>query len=1119
MDNSTIDSKTIQNLENGLYITNDVYTTKVTRDDIDKAVRDEYGALYSQDGTRILRAPKDVENYEIKAGTKIIVDNAFLSSKINNITIPHTITHIGDDAFGWTPLHSITLPESLIHINGNPFTGCKELKIICLSTHFIVERDALYSFDKTKLISYFGNESSLSLPQEVVTIGDKACSYCTSLQSVSLPSSITDIGDMAFWRCSSLRNVNLNQGLTHIGNNAFGDCLLESFILPKSLKHIDGNPISGCIITQEVISLSPHFIVDGDAIYSHDKTRLICYFGHRPSVTLPSGLTQIGYNSFFKSHLHSITIPESLTHIEGNPFAGSNISEVTCLSPHFIVEDKAIYSQDGTRLISYFGKNLNFSIKEGVTHIGESAFCENRIVGAIFLPSSLKHVDNLAFWLCTNLQYIYLPKDIIDIGNKAFRGCPILKFMIPSDTTDRYSKLLEVVVSQEITIKEYVISPDLQSSSEVELTTQVTQDDIDNGVTDINGVIYSQDGKRLLRSPRCIEFTQYKIIEGTEIIADKAFGDYHWITSNRLTSVTIPPSVTSIGKNAFSSCSSTLQSVSFNEGLEYIGDWAFSYCSKLHSILLPKSLKQIDGNPFAGCEELEVTSLSPHFIVEGKAIYSQDGTKLISYFGDEPIKEGVTYIGDSAFWSNRSIGSISLPSSVTHIGNGAFGNCTNLQSVSLSKGLKYIGDSAFSDCVSLNYISNFYNVTHIGKNAFRSCRSIKSFTLSDSLIYIGEKAFSAYPGAKIFIPPGTKERFTRLLNDEYSSRNLIEKETITDITGYCYPIYQSNILCVNKIDLENGVEDEIGAIYSSDYKRLLKVPESTSSYHIKNGTEIIADMAFNSCAKLKDIVIPDSVTNIGHSFAGCTSLQSICLPSGLTFISWATFKDCISLQSISLPKELTHIDNSVFKNCYSLTSVDLPEGLIGIANEAFSDCRSLEYISLPHGVSIIGQKTFWNCESLQSINLPSSLTHIGSSAFQNCKSLKFISLPPGVTHIYDFVFSGCDTLECVSLSSSMIYIGKEAFNECLCLQFVSLPPYLTHLGEKAFRGCKSLRSISLPKSLVYIGEDVFERCDNLSEIIIPHGTKERFTTLLNGTELIDKLFEEKSSSISEEAPC
>ena len=1066
----------------------------------------------------MLKGPKDIDHYEIIQGTRVIANNAFLISQIKNINIPNSVTHIGDDAFGWCNLHSITLPESIRHIDGNPFVGCRELEVTCHSPHFIVEGKAIYSQDKSTLISFWGNESSVLLPQEVTHIGENAFSHCSSLCSISLPTNITHIGDMAFWCCSSLVSVSLNQGLTHLGNCAFGKCLLNSITLPESLTHIEGNPIAGCLITQKVTSLSPHFIIEGDAIYSQDKTKLISYFGHKSSFILPFGVTHIGYNSFFKCHLHSITLPETLRQIDGNPFAGCEELEVICHSPHFIVEGKAIYSQDGTKLISYFGNGLSVSVKEGVTHIRDSAFWLNRNMGSIFLPSTLTHIDKRAFELCVNLQYIYLPERLTHFGNKAFWCCsiPILKFMVPCGETSRFTKCLEIITTEEFTVKEYDAN-DVDQSSKEQLTTHVTQDDISQGVKDRYGVIYSQDGKRLLRGPRCIDFTQYVILDSTKIIADKAFGDYDWIVSSRLISVTIPSSVTHIGKQAFGSCSSTLQSVSLNEGLEYIGDWAFCYCSKLHSILLPKSLKQIDGNPFAGCKDIEVNCLSPHFIVEGKAIYSQDGTKLISCFGYSTVKEGVTHIGDSAFWGNQDMGSITLPSSVIHIGNGAFGDCTNLQSISLSKRLKYIGDSAFSNCVSLNYISIFYNVTHIGKRAFSSCRSIKSFTLSDSVIYIGENAFSAYPGAKIFIPPGTKDRFTRLLNDESSSRNLIEKEIITDITGYCYPIYQSKILSVNKEDLKKGVEDEFGAIYSSDYKRLLKVPESISSYLIKNGTEIIGDMAFNSCTELEDLVIPNSVTNIGHSFDGCTSLQSICLPTGLTFISWATFRDCISLQSISLPKELTHIDNSVFKNCYSLTAINLPEGLTDIANEAFSDCRSLEHISLPHGVSIIGKKTFWRCESLQSINLPSSLTHIGSSAFQKCRSLKFISLPPCVTHIYDLVFSECDTLECVSFSSSMIYIGKEVFNECLSLQFVSLPPCLTHLGEKAFRGCLSLRTISLPKSLVYIGKDAFERCDSLTEIIIPHGTKERFANLLNRTELIDKLVEKKSC-ISEGIP-
>ena len=81
-------------------------------------------------------------------------------------------------------------------------------------------------------------------------------------------------------------------------------------------------------------------------------------------------------------------------------------------------------------------------------------------------------------------------------------------------------------------------------------------------------------------------------------------------------------------------------------------------------------------------------------------------------------------------------------------------------------------------------------------------------------------------------------------------------------------------------EIENGVMDDSGGIYSPDGKRLLQMSlfgrKSKSSYTVKDGTEVICDDAFMGCISLKSIVLPDSLTSIGYyAFSDCSSLQSI----------------------------------------------------------------------------------------------------------------------------------------------------------------------------------------------------------------------------------------------------
>ena len=103
-------------------------------------------------------------------------------------------------------------------------------------------------------------------------------------------------------------------------------------------------------------------------------------------------------------------------------------------------------------------------------------------------------------------------------------------------------------------------------------------------------------------------------------------------------------------------------------------------------------------------------------------------------------------------------------------------------------------------------------------------------------------------------------------------------------------------------DLANAIEDEHGAKYSPDGKRLLRGAD-IKAYAIKDGTEIICDQAFEYCTSLRQINIPDSVTSIGHSaFYRCSSLRQIYIPDGVTSIGVGAFIICKSLQTILIPR-------------------------------------------------------------------------------------------------------------------------------------------------------------------------------------------------------------------------
>ena len=323
------------------------------------------------------------------------------------------------------------------------------------------------------------------------------------------------------------------------------------------------------------------------------------------------------------------------------------------------------------------------------------------------------------------------------------------------------------------------------------LSTEVTDEDLAEGVKDEFGVLYSKDGKRLLEGN--VELKEYTVRKGTRVICDCAFEDYGDFYSFRcstltsltlpsslqsigeeafcgcksLSSLTLPSSLQSIGDRAFSSCSS-LTSLTLPSILQSIGDGAFRYCKSLTSLTLPSSLQSIGDGAFTRCTSLRSVICNKFYKVIGQMLLSSDGTKVIAYWGENSevtIPEGVQSIGDSAFRDCSSLTSFTLPSSLQSIGDSAFRDCSSLTSVTLPSSLQSIGDSAFRDCSSLTSLTLPSSLQSIGNSAFYGCKSLRPLTLPSSLQSIGYWAFRDSL-TTLYIPAGTEAHFKSILDAE-----------------------------------------------------------------------------------------------------------------------------------------------------------------------------------------------------------------------------------------------------------------------------------------------------------------------------------------------------------------
>ena len=324
-------------------------------------------------------------------------------------------------------------------------------------------------------------------------------------------------------------------------------------------------------------------------------------------------------------------------------------------------------------------------------------------------------------------------------------------------------------------------------------------------------------------------------------------------------------------------------------------------------------------------------------------------------------------------------------------------------------------------------------------------------------------------------------------------------------------------------DLVEAIEDEYGVKYSKDGKRLLKAySKLNGEYHIRKGTICICFSAFENCAGLTGVVIPEGITEIGDfAFSNCPSLENIlvsadnpsyvsinncCLskdlrklifgcrssiiPEGISMIEESAFEGCVGQTSIVMPEGVKEIGRDAFSGCTGLTNIVIPDIVTEINGGAFFGCTSLTSIVIPKGVTEIGESAFGGCVGLTSVVMPKSVTKIGWGAFKDCTSLTSIVIPKGITEIGESAFSGCTGLTGVVIPEGVTEISMNVFRDCTGLTGVVIPEGVKEIGYGAFSGCTGLTNIVIPNSVTVIMSSAFSGCTGLTGIVIPEGVTE-----------------------------
>lgn len=537
--------------------------------------------------------------------------------------------------------------------------------------------------------------TSVVIPNTVNSIGDMAFQNCTALKSITFGKNLRNIGEDAFSNCTSLKEVTVPSSVQTIGAGAFENCSsLSKVKFSKGLKNIGLFAFSGCNLKE---------------------------------IKLPAGLREIGYCAFCDNkNLSKITLPKNITSIGSAAFYNTAflndaknwnrgllyIGEYLIAAKEYVISCKV---KDGTKLIAggAFSNALSalklkkVTLPQSLLYIGESAFASTGLK-KIELPKNLKTIETMAFCGIETLKSIRIPKSVKKIGGSSFRGCPGLESVTIENGVREIGEfafagctsLKSITIPKSVKSIEYglfmsceklssiSLPKNLESIAPIAFAETAFEKDEKNWE---NGILYCRD--YLINSAEDLNGTA-AIKNGTKIIADSAF------YGRKITSLSVPSSVKTIGFNSFGDCKK-LSFVAFEKGIENIDDFAFSGCKNLKKLNLPAGIKHIGSDAFSYTAFLKNAKNQ-----KGNAIYC--GTYLLkvknSATGTLKIKNKTTLIADDAFANCKNIKSVVIPKTVTHIGCGAFYNCEKLQKITIPKSVETIGDYALGFYKTEGYI-------------------------------------------------------------------------------------------------------------------------------------------------------------------------------------------------------------------------------------------------------------------------------------------------------------------------------------------------------------------------------------------------------------------------------
>ena len=1034
-----------------------------------------------------------------------------------DVTLPNTVTEIGNAAFrNCALIENVSIPGTVATIREEAFMICTNLASLVFG----------------------GDENDGAL-----TIEQAAFYRAGRLEKVTLPANLKRIGQYAFYS-AALRDVTVgcvgvDDGTLEFADNAFGSIPMQGFTsgfavtkltLGKDTPLIGVSAVFGYKIETVVLDkANKNYFIDSDgALYSADKTRLLCYpKGGATDIVIADGVEEIDANVFRENvNLRTVKIPASLKKIGDNAFA------------HCELLQKIEFANGDTPItIGDFAFNgckslISVGLPSGLTKIGDKAFYNNANLSSVtFGGNKLTEIGESAFAYCNALTEITLPEGLEVIGDSVFVQCNSLV------TVNFPASLVELGEN----VFTYVNDEGLARSCESLAAVNFHKDNVK--YESVNGIMYEKvDGKPknliycpvmcggedgVVKIPGTVENVAPNAFYGNKVITEVIFlngsadreialGEKLFTGADKLTKVTlpngletivdfllqdtevkeitVPNTVRTISCNAFLGAKK-LETINFESGNEELsltiadgmgGNGAFTQCISLKEIEFPERTVKIGVAAFdigyGYTSALKKVKIPASVTEIGKyAFQSCAALETVEFAPGSKL----TAISESAFTNSKNLKNINLPEKLVTIGNqafqntgltevtlpssvtsigNAFNNCNSLRKITIGDGVTSIPMSAFLDCKFLSEVNLGNSVTAIGTYAFKNCVSLKEITLGDKITTIGEQAFYNTSLKKIKIGAGV----TSVGNEAFKFSKLTEVEFAVDNTG---------VAALQSIGDEAFVGTEITKF---------EIPETANAL-------TLGGSLFKGCIILTELKISSKVTSLGNSLDGCVTLDNVTV---------AEENENLSVNGGMLCSKDGHVVYCVFGVAEG--ELRLPDGIQEIKADAYKGQPNITKVIIPETIKTIGANAFANCGNLVEIvfikNAP-SIESIGNGAFENCTSLKSVNLPESLEAVGDKVFNGCSALATVSLGREIKTIGSSAFKGT-ALKFIEIPALVTSVGSDAFGGTK-IASVTIPANVTTIGDSAFAGCSELASVIFADNSSLTSvgSNAFNGTEI------------------